>query len=204
MASIRDKKHECIKTSINTMWLPIGRLSYPHLLEPKLPPGEIDPKKAKYQTSIILQKTADLRPLRSWIAEAIKDKWGGKPVKIKDPILPHAEKTADQDLAREFPILIRCSSDYKPIVAFPSGEGCDSPEQIYPGRWARVSVRLYPWDHPVGGKGVSIGLSNVVLLDDDTRLGGGRAKLEDEFKGLFDVEAPGEGNRDGSADDLFN
>jgi Enterobacter phage Enc34, ssDNA-binding protein len=175
----------CVETQVGTMLLPAGRLSFPSLFEKKAVPGAAE-ETAKYSTAVMLPKDCDLRPLVAWIDRTAKAKWGPESLgKIKRPILKHAEKNADVELTTEFPYLIRCSSQLEPNVAFANGDRCSTKEEVYGGRWARVSVRIYGWEHRLNGRGISLGLSNVLLLDHDDRLGGGRVSIESEFAGYF-------------------
>ncbi len=68
---------------------------------------------------------------------------------------------------------------------FANGERCSTPQEIYAGRWAVITVRPFTWSHPTGGNGVSFGLSNVLLLDHDDPIGSVRANAEAEFADLF-------------------
>jgi hypothetical protein len=179
--------NKCHLTKAGTMILPVGRLSYPNLFKARAMPGAGEDT-AKFSTSLIMPPDSELKPAGDWVLQLATEKWGPKGAsdKIKKPILRHAEKTEDADLAAAFPYLVRCSTINRPTVVFGSGEECTSEEEVYPGRWARISVRGYAWEHPTGGRGVSFGLSNVMLLDHDERIGGGRAKVEDEFADFFE------------------
>jgi hypothetical protein len=202
-----DQHKACRITKMNTLVLPAGRLSYPSLDKPRAMPGESEDK-AKYSTSIILPADCDLRLAIELINKTASEKWpiaSNKP--IKKPFIKHAEKTEDAALAKAFPILIRAASNQKPNVLFASGDPCTLVEEMYPGRWALISVRTFAWDHPTGGRGVSFGLSNVMLLDHADRLGGGRVKAEDEFGDLFETGAPttkGNGTASSDPDSIFN
>lgn len=164
---------------------PIGRASYPNLFKPRAMPGESEDK-AKYSITVMFPKTTSMEPGKKLVREFAEARWGTNlKSKIKPPILDHADKTPDQELAREFPWIIRCSSDYAPEVRFANGEVCTATEEVYAGRWVWITIRPYTWEHPASGRGVSFGLSNVMLFDHDDRIGGGRAKIEDEFEDFF-------------------
>jgi hypothetical protein len=142
--------------------------------------------KAKFSTSLIMPPDVDLSIAVKWVEKAATERWGTNIGKVKKPFLKHAEKTEDKELAEKFPFLVRMSSSSKPNVIFGNGEACSIPDEVYPGRWARVSVRVYCWEHKANGRGASFGLGNVMLLDHDDRIGGGRAKVEDEFEFIND------------------
>jgi len=190
----------CSETKAGTLLLPAGRLSYPNLLVARAMEGE-PADKAKFSTSLMLPPDADLTLALAWVEKIAKEKWGANIGKVRRPFLKHAEKTEDAELAAAFPVLIRMSSANKPNVVFGNGEPCTIADEIYPGRWARVSVRAYAWEHKANGRGVSFGLSNVQLLDHDDRIGGGRAKVEDEFEFINDGAGAAGG---GNPDSLFN
>lgn len=175
-------------------------LAYPNLFKATLMKGETDQAKANYNVTALVPKGSDLALLVEK-ANAVGTEKHGKNVKFKKPFI----KTEDQqgkisELAEEFPTMLRMSSKSKPGVVFPNGKPCDDPEQVYSGRRARISVNVYGWAHPTGGKGVSLGLGNVQLLDhgDPLPLGGGRVAAEDEFEA---VETSGE---TGSVDDIYS
>jgi len=190
----------CALTKAGTLLLPAGRLSYPNLFKARPMPGESDDK-AKFGTSVILPPDSDLTLALKMVEEAAVDKWGKNIGKVKRPFIKHAEKTEDAELAAAFPILVRMSSAKAPSVIYGNGEPCTVDDEVYPGRWARVSVRIYAWEHQTGGRGVSFGLSNVQLLDHDDRIGGGRAKVEDEFE--FIADANDSAAKSGNPDSIF-
>jgi hypothetical protein len=189
----------CVATKAGTLLLPAGRLSYPNLFKARAMEGE-PADKAKFSTSIMLPADADLSLAQAWVDEVAKEKWGSNIGKVRRPFLKHAEKIEDQELAAAFPVLIRMGSSEKPNVVFGNGDPCTTTEEVYPGRWARVSVRAYAWEHKASGRGVSFGLSNVQLLDHDDRIGGGRAKPEEEFE-FVNESVGGNGS---NPDSLFN
>ena len=194
----------CVPTKVGTLLLPSGRLSYPHLFIPKAVTDEPGGEK-KYSTAIMLPPDVDLSLAVQMVEAAANERWGKEAAsgkRIKKPFLKHAEKTEDQELAAQFPYLIRCSSKNRPQIMFANGAFCTDDEEVYPGRWARISVRAYAWEHQTGGRGVSFGLSNVQILDHDERIGGGRVNAEDEFD---PVEIAGNGASGGAnPDKLFD
>lgn len=172
--------------ALGTWVVPVGRMSYPHLFVPKAMPGDSPDKPKKYSMTVMFHKNTDMKPGLQIVREVAQAEFGNDPkLKIRSPLLNHADKTADEALAAEFPWIIRCASEYQPDVVFGSLEPCKAPEEVYGGRWCRIAIRPYAWSHPTGGKGVSFGLSNVMLLDHDDRLGGGRAKVEDQFEAYW-------------------
>ena len=64
----------------------------------------------------------------------------------------------------------------------------DDEEVFFSGCYAIASLRPFAWEHPVGGKGVSLSLNHVQLIKTGERLGGGRSKPSDEFEAWDDKE----------------
>lgn len=182
---------------------PAGRLCYPNLFQAKLPKGETDQEKAKFQTSMVFPKNVDLSLLNTLVEETAVAQWGPdykKKYKVRKPFLKTEEHPKIGVDAEVFPILIRSNSPTRPqiIRANKSPVTEKEAEDVYAGRWARLSLRAYSYDHPTGGKGVSLGLQNVQLLDHDEPLAQMRPPAEDEFEA---IEISGEGSL--AADSLF-
>ena len=179
---------------------PKGRLLYPALFTPSAPPGEGEDKK-KYQATLLFPKGADLDVLANAVNKAITDKWGpdaSKKHKIKKPFIKTEEQPRLADYADDYPIMIRTSSKDKPQVVFASTKLCNDEAEVYSGRWGKVLVNCYAWEHKTGGKGVSFGLQHVQILDNDEPLVGAKPRPEDAF------EAVGEESGGAtSAEDLF-
>lgn len=185
-ANVHENPREFMMTEYNTMMSCHARMSFPHLLKPHAMKGEPEDK-AKYSVTLLIPRQANIKPLKQWIDATVADAFGNKPGQvIKNPILPtEGKKGFDDELSHDFPIMLRCGTAYKPTVYYANGVECNQENEIYGGRWARATLRIFTWTHPLSGKGVSLGLSNLVLLRHDKRLGGGRVSGLDEFKGMF-------------------
>jgi hypothetical protein len=166
---------------------PRGRIVYPSLFKPSLPKGETDPKKAKYGATLLLPKDCDLTALKDAVQECLEefsDKVR-KSAKIKMPFLHTKDQERFAEFAEDFPWMIRCGASYKPEVVGPTRDPIaeeDEADEVYGGRWAKFAVNAYSWDHPTGGKGVSLGLQNVQLLKHDDAIAGGRVKASQQFE----------------------
>lgn len=199
--------NSCIKTKSGNIILPRGRLSYPALFKATLPKGEKNEDKARYQTSIVFPKGVDLTLIATEVESACIAEFGKDyktKYKVKKPFLKSEEQPKMSDIKDDFPIFVRTNSPNRPQVVranmTPVDAG-DESDEVYPGRWARVSVRVYAYDHPTGGKGVSLGLQNVQLLEHDERFGGARPQAQDEFETIADIDTGAAGG--GSTDALF-
>ena len=168
---------------------PKGRMVYPSLFNPSLPRGETDKDKAKYQITLLIPKGSDITALKDAVKETMDENVSEKmrkTTKIKTPFLKTEDQPRFAEYAEDFPVLIRFNAKFKPDVVTPKGDRTvteeEEADEVYSGRWARVSCRAFFYDHPTGGKGVSLGLQNVQLLDHDEPVAGGRVKGTAEFE----------------------
>jgi hypothetical protein len=191
-----------------------GRLIYTRsILQPRKGKGG---KPGKHECNLLFPASANHDVPKEHAMEAGKDKFsktfreaGGKwPKSIKSPF----KRTADNEKlvaaleaadlkVEDFPVYYTARSADKPGVVGPNGksDGIDS-DQIYSGRWAKMTHDAYGYEVD-GNSGVSFGLKNIQLLDNDDELavGGGAVSAETEFDA---VEGAGDDNK--SADSLFD
>lgn len=186
---------------------PKGRILWNALFVPRK--GKKD-QAGKFEFNIAIPKGADLKVLfdaaieagNGKFGKAFKDAEGKWPKSIKSPFKKSSENDKLGDIADEFPLYIAARSKDKPGVVGPNGkaEGVEL-EHVYPGRWAKASIQAFAYETD-GNKGVTFGLVNVQLLDNDDELviGGGRVSAESEFEA-----AEGEGAPAGAtASDMFS
>jgi hypothetical protein len=175
---------------------PAGRMMWPDLFKKTLPRGETNKDKASYQITLLFPKGVNLDVLKKAVEDLIAENVSAKVRQTANITMPW-KKTADQprfaDLADEYPVMLRCSAQkYRPEVVSPNGRDLIAEEQeadeVYSGRWCRVSLNPFFYDHPTGGKGVSFGLSNVQLLDHDEAIGPGKVKAAAEFAPATDLD----------------
>ncbi len=171
---------------------PKGRLLYPNLFQPSLPKGEKDPEKARYGVSLLIPRGADIKAITDAVNEVLADNVSEKvrkTTKVKMPFLKTEDQPRFAEFADDYPVMIRCNAKYKPEVVGPTARAvpeADEADEVYSGRWGRISLRPFFYDHPTGGKGISLGLQNVQLLDHDNPIAGGRARAESEFESVGD------------------
>lgn len=202
-----------IHPKTGSLVLPKGRLLWNALFNPRKGRGG---KPGKHECNLLFKKDADLSAAKEEAMMAGKDKFakdfreaeGKWPKKIATPF----KKTAENDKlvaaleaadikVEDFPVYLAARSNDKPGVVGPNGKSDGiEPEHVYPGRWARMTVDAFGYDTD-GNRGVSFGLKNVQLLDNDDELvvGGGRVSAESEFDA---VEGAGDNSK--SADALFD
>jgi len=159
---------------------PEFRGSFVHILEPHAPkaaPGEAQ-QKARYQITIPLAKDNKFwDEVQKLVVDTATAKWGKIPPKLKSPI-----KDGDAEGRAEFEgkMTIQATSNNKPDIVGTNLKPIMEASEIYSGAWYRCSVRAYAWEHPTGGKGVSIALDNVMKVRDDEAFSG-RSSAEDDF-----------------------
>lgn len=173
----------CRVTKAGNIITPKARMGFPTLFTPRTAPGS---DKAKYSVSLVIPDKADITLLKKAAADAAKAKWGDKlPAKLKTPFLKAGE--CEGDKGKHFPdeldawIVLRPTSLQQPGIVDARGQNVTEEKEVYAGRWCVASLRAFAYDTN-GNKGVSFGLQNVQILDNDEAWGGMRARAEDEFE----------------------
>lgn len=161
---------------------PKFRVSFPQLFEPR---AAAEGQEPKYSITMLFDEDADLSELKESIKEAVREKWGDKPPKnLRNPIRDQGEKEYDGYIkGRPF---IRASSKLRPGVVDAQVQPILEPSEVYPGCYARASVRAFAYD-VAGNRGVAFGLLNVQKLADGEPLGT-RTRPEDDFEPAGDVK----------------
>ena len=67
---------------------------------------------------------------------------------------------------------VQATSNNKPGIVDAALNPIMDANEIYSGAYYRASIRAYAWDHPTGGKGVSIALDNVMKVKDGEAFSG--------------------------------
>lgn len=68
-------------------------------------------------------------------------------------------------------VFFNAKSGFKPRIVDPNMNDIIDENRVYPGVWAIVAVNLFAFNNMT--KGVSIGLQSVMIIADDTNIGGG-------------------------------
>lgn len=186
-------KNAARATESGNIITPKGRMVYPAFFKPQLPPGEKDPEKARFQATLLIPADADISALEAKVNELVDENVPAgkrKTTKIKLPFLATEDSKSLAEYAEDYPHMIRCAAKFAPDVVTPQGDRTikedEEADWVYGGRWARFSVRPYWWSHKTGGMGVSFGLQNVQLLQDDDPIAGSRVRGTDEFSDASD------------------
>jgi hypothetical protein len=136
-----------------------------------------------------------LDALEEWIQEVALAKFGGKtlPKKFSSPIKEADNEFEDPGEFAGFLLFTasKTADRGRPGILGPDREPMDEmdyAEELYSGAYYRATIRPWAWDHPTGGKGVSISLVNVLKTDDGDPLGSVDPNAEDDFA---DVKSAG-------------
>ena len=174
----------------------VVRLSYANLVTPRASQqnGEL-----KYSVTLLIPKTdtatkADIEAsMMAAYEEGVNKKWGGAHPQFKSLLW-------DGDGLRQSGLpfgdeckghwVITASSLQKPQVVGVDNINCElSPNDIYSGMYARVTINFYPFDTS-GSKGVGCGLGNVMKTADGEPLSGGASAASDFADVGSAVQAP--------------
>ncbi len=201
-----------IHSKTGNVVLPKGRILWNSVFKPRKPkPGQ----DGKYELTLLFGKDADLTVATEVMTEAGKDahpklfreangKWPStitrpfKRTKDNDKLVAALE-AADLKV-EDFPVYLGAKTKDRPGIVGPNGKVVEDEEQVYSGRWARMTIDFFGGEFEKKLKYVSAGLKNIQLLDNDDELvvGGGRVSAETEFDA---VEGAGDDSK--SADSLF-
>jgi hypothetical protein len=163
---------------------PIGRVCYPSLFAPNRFSEEDKPE---YDVTLIFDDASQIAEMRKRILEAVKQKWGPEGAKsVKSPLRRVEEKPEYEALGYEpTDVFVRFKTRQKPACVGPDKRVIsEADEVIYPGCYGRVSYEIGCWQHPSGGKGVSLYLRHFQFARDGERIASGRGGAEDEFDAL--------------------
>ncbi len=164
---------------------PKGRLSYPHLFEPQIPPGQTDPV---YSCTIVFEDGTDLADLEKVAKDVGVEKWGAKYAealkagKIRLPFRTDGEEKGYPAGSTFINIKSKAAPGVVSIYPGPDGKPkrIDDPSEVYAGCYVRASLRAFAYDVN-GNRGISFALNNIQKVADGTRLDG-RSRAEDEFE----------------------
>ncbi len=179
-----------------TLITPIFRVAFPHIFKPQDPmKGSAATAVAKFGlTAIFSPATFTPEDKIRWAEmkaqadatsmEAFKKPLSKLPSTFKIPFRDGAEK--DLNGFGEGTIFISFTSRQRPgLVASDRVTPIEDPEDFYPGCYARVSYRPYSYDNT--GKGVALGLQNVIKIKDGDRLDS-RTQADQDFKDLGETD----------------
>lgn len=203
------KMNPCAKLQNGDVRTGPVRLSFPHLLTLPKTRNDIEPR---YGATLLFPPGVDIKALRDDAAACAKAKWPVLPRKLKSPFLSQNDDVDRYAGFQEDGVLVRAMANQKIQVVDKTLAPVVDEAEIYPGVWAIVCVRAFAYDKGVN-QGVSFGLQNVMLIADDTNIGGtAAASPRDAFAGVSveagDIDADkafGEGEKAKTEDaDIFS
>jgi hypothetical protein len=185
------------------------RLSFPELFHAK---SMEEGKPPKYSAALLFPKGADLSVLKNEIKAVVKEAFGDKPPKgLRIGLRDQGEK--DFEGYEDGAFFLNCSSERRPALVDRKREAIIDEEEVYPGIWAIVTIKVYAFKPKKGdkyGPGVGFGLQAVQIVKEGERLGGAPANPNEEFEELEDLAEGdsadaifGGDSDDGDAADIF-
>lgn len=154
---------------MSTLITPKGRLSYPHLFERHT---KGDYPSDMYETLLLIPKSTDIKALKDACELMLQEVFKGKFKSIEDLEHPPIKDGDEYEDDRKGHWVIKAKSDNRPqIVAANPKVVIDDPEEVYGGRWAKLSLNLYSYNK-AGKRGLSFGLRNVQVLEHGEKFGG--------------------------------
>ncbi|WP_242003495.1 DUF2815 family protein [Culicoidibacter larvae] len=170
------------------------RLSYANIWKPK----GIDGGEPRYSASLLMDKDVnakDIAKLNKAIKEcydaAVPTIWGGKAPaasKFNSPLYDGDDEADDKGEAYVNTMFINPKSKNQPGIVDKKVQPILDQTEVYSGCYANVSVSIYAYNHPQGGKGIAFGLNNIQKVKDGEPLGGVAPKAEDEFSAVDDSD----------------
>jgi hypothetical protein len=175
---------------------PIGRVSYPNLLKPKLNDMNPAAPKMEYSVDLLFDKNIDMSVFKNAASAAAKAKWGANPPKTaRSPI-----KDGDEKLDKKGNpapgyggcYYVTLKTTRKPGVVDATTQPIFEESEIYGGCYGRASFSTYAYDKG-GNKGVSFSLVNFQKVKEGESFGAAQVDAESDFD-VIDGEMDNEAN----------
>lgn len=161
---------------------PEFRGSFVSLVEPSIPPGASEDA-ARYQITIVLPSDHPFIEKITEACEAVAYEKFGKNIKFgtgRGKVrLPFKDGDETGYAEHEGAVTFQAATRRKPEVVDSDLQPIMDADEIYSGAWYRASIVPFAWDHPTGGKGVSLSLSNVMKVKDDDAFDGRTSAASD-------------------------
>lgn len=165
------------------------RASYAHVFKPAAIHKD-KPDEKKYSIVLMVPKSnAALVKLvlkaEKEALEAGKEKWGGKlpPASKMKMAVKDGDEDIDLDKNPEYAdhYIFTAKSERKPTVIDAQNEPLTDDEDFYSGCMTEASVKFFAYNHPVGGKGITVQLNSLRKIKDGKRLGAEVASADEDF-----------------------
>lgn len=173
---------------------PVGRLSFPQLVEPKAYKNR---GTKSYSTKILFSKDTDLKAIKHLCKLAVAEKHGKKPAKWPDIKWPWKDGDAQEkyeSMHGHWEWTAKTNEQYPPTILDMQRREIEATDkEIYGGRYARLGVVAKCVEGPEGQQYCSLYLQAIQLVE-----------LSDQKAKLLGLE-PGKGSKfGGSAKDMFD
>lgn len=170
---------------------PLGRFSYPSLINPSKPEGsDGDPT---YNVTLIFPSDTNLDDVKAAIRSAASDKWSEdklkaliKADKFRNPIKPNSLRTDDDGKPYAgyedqdgFHLTAKAYSNDKYVIVDKDRQVI-GPELVVAGYWGKAIVNFVAYDK-AGNQGVTAYLSGIQVCKKDETFGSAVAASVDEF-----------------------
>ena len=166
------------KKEIEKIITPIFRVSFPQVFQPKAAPGS---DKEKYSIVMLFKANEDLSKLKALIKKCIFEKYPDENIP-EDFVTPLKDGNTKTYAGYENTIFCSANSMQQPGLIDETKTPILEPKDFYAGCYAIATVNAYCWSY-MGKNGVSIGLQNLMKMNDGEPLGGG-ANAEADFESI--------------------
>jgi len=173
------------------------RLAFPNLFKPRAASNNNqqggDGGAGKFGAALLFPPGADMTLFSQvWTKaarEAFPQNWDpqGQPIGLHIPFHDQREKAFGvKPLAGYTPgaITFNVSSQFKPQVVDANMNPIVDEARVYAGVWAIVAMNVYKYGKPQPKTGIGFGMQSVMIVADDTKLGGGGSDPRKDFGGI--------------------
>ena len=185
--------------SSNFLTGPVRLAFVDNLIIPKIKELANGSKLESYEGVLLFTPFADFTPLYNEFYRVCAEKFkqyhdpsSGQYPGIRSPFRDQAEKAARFSGYTPGCVFMSVSSQFKPVVVDQNMNPIVDASKVHAGAWVIASINAYEYGlkpSPATGqvppnKGVSFGLQSVMLIADDTNLGGGAVDPQSQFGGV--------------------
>lgn len=190
--------------------LPVATANYVSVFKPKPPPNAKPEDEKNYTITLTYKKgsreAAEVMKLLPTAAAALANaKWPGKGEAVVKSMRYPVVADGDERLSPTsgepmfpgelFVVAKRKESFGRPGVVDKSGQDIIEASKLYAGAQVRVQVTLFPFNHPQGGRGIGVGLANLMLVGDGQRRDN-RESAQDAFADYVEEPSASDENPD--------
>lgn len=162
------------------------RLSYPVLFTAK---AMEDGKKPVFSASFLLDKkqhAATIKEIEDKTARVALDEFKKKVKLNRVPLRDGNEKDGKDGYGDDVMFVNAKNEKRVPVVDRDLTPLTAEDSRPYAGCYVNATIRLFAYDHPTGGKGVSASLRAVQFVKDGESFGAGPVNAEEEFEPVAD------------------